>query len=296
MPKRTDLDEQLKAQYGLQPSTMEDIDQAVYNFLNDDLNVSCETNDGFKKVPIIFATPERAYQIKNEPVEGNIRTDGRTLDYPLISIVRTSLTKNPADKGRYGVDIPPYYGFYKKGGSIPVARRVMQEKTQKFANAAAINRFGDKTNTTYQTFPFDNKRVVYETLYAPMPVYVEVMYDIKMIADYQQQMNQILAPFLSRLSAPAVFNIGHETHTYEAFLDPTFSNESNNAGVGTDERLFKTTANLKVLGYLLGADKNQETPGIIVRESAVEVTIGRERAVLGDEPEFQGDRKDKYRA
>ena len=283
MPKRTILDEKLKADYGLTPSTIEDIDRALYNYINDDLNVFCDTNEGFQKVPIIFASPERAYQIKNDP---NLRNEnGRTLEYPLISIIRSSMTKNPSNKGRYGVYIPPYYDFYNKGGSIPIARRVMQDKSRRFANATSLKRFGNKKDTTYQTFPFDNDKVVYETLYAPYPTYIEVEYEIKMVAGYQQQMNEIMAPFMAQFSTPAVFSITHESHTYE----------SNNAGLGTDERLFKTSANIKVLGYLMGSDKNQDTPVTVVRESAVEVKIGRERTVLGDEPEFKTGRKDKYR-
>jgi hypothetical protein len=49
------------------------------------------------------------------------------------------------------------------------------------------------------------------------------------------------------------------------------------------------------LGHIIGADKNQETPSVAVIESAAEVTIGRERTVTGDKPEFQAQRKDKYR-
>ena len=295
MPKRTQLDQQLDAKYPFAPSTLEDIDTALYNFINDDLNVSCDTNSGFKKVPVIFASPERAYQIKNVPEEGSIRTDGRVLEYPLLSIIRTSLAKNPANKGKYGVYVPPYYDFYKRGGAIPIARRVMQGKTRNFANAEAIKKFGAGTNTTYTTFPFDNPEVVYETLYIPMPTYVEIQYEIKMISNYQQQMNQMMAPFLARFSTPAVFSIHHEKNTYEAFVDQNFTNESNNAGLETEERLFKTTANIKVLGYLVGEEENQETPPVVVRESAVKITIGRERAVVGDEPEFHAGRKDKYR-
>lgn len=295
MPKRTDLNEKLESEYPFSPSTLESIDKALYNFINDDLNVSCDTNSGFKKVPIIFATPERAFQIKDVPDEGSIRTDGRVLEYPLISIIRTNLVKNPQNKAKYGVHIPPYYDFYKKGGSIPIARRVVQDKTRNFANAEAKKRFGASTNENYDNFPFQNKEVVYETLYAPMPTYVEVNYDIKMISNYQQQMNQMLAPFLARFSTPAVFNIYHEKNTYEAFVEQNFNNESNNAGLQTDERIFRTTANIKVLGYLVGEQENQETPAVIVRESAAKVSIGRERVVVGDEPEFHAGRKDKYR-
>ena len=137
--------------------------------------------------------------------------------------------------------------------------------------------------------------MVYETLFVPYPTFVEVDYEIKLVSSYQAQMNEMLAPFLAEFSTPAVFSITHEGHTYEAFIDPSMNNESNNESLDTDERLFKSTVTIKVLGHLIGADKNQKTPTVVVRESAAEVSIGRERVVTGDEPEFRAGRKDKYR-
>jgi len=292
MPKNTKLDEDLKAVYSLKASTLEDVDSAIFNYINDSLNVFCDTNGGFKKVPVIFAGAERAFQIKNQQ---ELRENGRSLEYPIISVVRTSLTKNPQNKGRYGVYIPPYFDFYKKGGSIPIARQVQQEKTRERANATALRKFGNGTNTNYETFPFENEKIVYETLFVPNPTFVELVYQIKLISNYQQQMNQMLAPFLSTFSTPAVFNITHEGNTYEAFVDPDFSNESNNAALNTDERVFRSTITIKVLGHIIGSDKNQETPTVAVVESAAEVVIGRERTVVQDKPEFHARRKDKYR-
>jgi hypothetical protein len=292
MPKNTKLDQDLKADYSLKPSTLEDIDTALFNYVNDSLNVFCDTNEGFKKVPVIFAGAERSFQIKNQQ---ELRNNGRSLEYPIISLVRTSLTKNPQNKGRYGVYIPPYFDFYKKGGSVPIARQVQQEKTRDRANATSLRAFGKGTNTNYSTFPFENEKIVYETLFVPNPTFVEMVYQIKLISNYQQQMNQMLAPFLSKFSTPAVFNITHEGNTYEAFVDPDFGNESNNAALNTDERLFKSTVTMKVLGHIIGSDKNQETPTVAVVESAAEVVIGRERTVVQDEPEFHARRKDKYR-
>ena len=286
MPKKAKLDQDLKADYSLKPSTLEDIDAAIYEFVNDSLNVFCDTNEGFEKVPVIFAGAERAYQIKNQQ---ELRKNGRSLEYPIISIIRTSLTKNPENKGRYGVYIPPYFDFYKKDGAVPIARQVQQGKSRERANATAVRKYGQST------FPFDNEKVVYETLFIPNPTFVELVYQVKMISNYQQQMNQMLAPFLSGFSTPAVFNITYEGNTYEAFVEPDFANESNNAALGTDERVFKSTVTIKVLGHIIGADKNQETPSVAVVESAAEVTIGRERTVMEDKPEFQAQRKDKYR-
>lgn len=286
MPKRTELNQELDARYGFRPSTIEDIDRALFNYVNDDVNVFCNTNEGFKKVPVLFASPERAFSIKDDP---ELRKNGRTLEYPLISIVRGQMINNPANKGKYGVYIPPYFGFYKKGGAIPIARRVNQDKSRLRANATAEKTFKQ------DTFPFDNERVVYDTLYVPMPTYVEVTYEIKMIAEFQQQMNEIISAFMGRFSTPVAFKVQHEGNVYEAFGDETFTNEGNNSGLGTDERIFKSTTTITVLGYILGADKNEDVPAVVVRESAAEVTIGRERTVLGDEPEFHAGRKDKYR-
>ena len=292
MPKRTILDQQLDSTYSLSPSTLEDIDQALYNYLNDELAISCDTNEGFKKVPIIFASPERSFSMKEHR---DRRENDRVLEYPLMAIVRGALTKNPQNKGRYGVYVPPYYDYYNRKASIPIARRVMQSKTRERANATALRKFGDGTNTTYGTFPFDNQRIVYETLMVPYPTYVEVDYEIKLVSSYQQQMNEMLSPFLTQFSTPAVFSINHEGNTYEAFIDQGFANESNNAALETAERLFKTNITIKVLGYIIGAGVNQETPNVVVRESAAEVIIGREKTIVGDVPEFHPNRKDKYR-
>ena len=46
------------------PSTIETIDTAVFNFLDETLDLRCSSNDGFVKVPIIWVSAERAYLAK----------------------------------------------------------------------------------------------------------------------------------------------------------------------------------------------------------------------------------------
>ena len=66
-------------------------------------------------------------QIKNDP---KLRTEnGRTLVYPLISIRRGTLNVNPANKARYGVNIPPYFDYYKMN-SADYWRDMMMFKTE----------------------------------------------------------------------------------------------------------------------------------------------------------------------
>ena len=49
----------------LYSSTIEDIDQSVLKFVNERLNISVDSNEGFKKVTVLWATAERAFQIKH---------------------------------------------------------------------------------------------------------------------------------------------------------------------------------------------------------------------------------------
>tara|TARA_R100000008_G_scaffold82331_1_gene66517 strand:- start:742 stop:1623 length:882 start_codon:yes stop_codon:yes gene_type:complete len=292
MPIRTKAPNvQNKAVYPLSPSTLEDVDYALYEFINDELNIYSETNRGFKKVPVMYSVPERAYQIKNDP---NLRPNGRTLLYPLISILKTSINQDPAKKGRYGVHIPPYFDYYNRGGSIDIARVIHQDKTKNFANANSIRKSQGQVSN-YQTFPMENKNIVYETLSVPMPSFVEVSYTISIVTEYQQQMNDILAAFASKTSTPSAFKITHNKNEYEAFITPEYSLENNSSGLETSERIFRTTITINVLGYLIGATKNQETPNVVRRQSAAKVQIQRERVVLGDEIDYHVGRKDKYR-
>ena len=137
MPIRTELNTQLTASYSMAGSTIEDIDFALYNFVNDDLNIFVDTNEGFEKVPVLYSIPERAYQIKNDP---QLRPNGRTLLYPLITINKTGLVQNPSNKGAYGVHQLPIQDYYSRGGSIPIVRQVEQASTQKYANTNSIRK------------------------------------------------------------------------------------------------------------------------------------------------------------
>jgi hypothetical protein len=78
------------------PSTIETIDQAFYNWTNDTMNPSAETNKGFKKVPVIWISAERAFQIK---ADKELRDLNGIIKLPLLIVNRTSIIKDPAFKG-----------------------------------------------------------------------------------------------------------------------------------------------------------------------------------------------------
>lgn len=252
------------------PSTIETIDFALYDWLNEELGIFCTTNEGWKKVPLVWSMPERAFQIKDNK-------DLRKKDVfvlPAISIERTTLKKDPNMKGVAWSHIPRINDA--KGGAITVARRIQQEKTANFQNADARRVYKDKT------YPYKDGKAVYETITMPLPTYVVANYKLTVNTEYQQQMNEIITPFLAYTGQINNFFIRRDGHKFEGFVQGDFGLENNVSNLSEEERNFKTVINLEVLGYIMGSDKNDNQPKKTIRESAAKFRITNERVVVDD--------------
>jgi|15BtaG_2_1085339.scaffolds.fasta_scaffold21321_2 hypothetical protein len=270
------------------PSTIETIDQAFYNWMDETVSPSSVTNKGFKKVPIIWVSAERAFQIKQDK---DIRDSKGVLKLPLLTVNRASIKKDPSFKGVAWAHIPNMNDGLRgsRGGSLTVARRINQDKTSNFVNADSRRKFGTLGSATtghgQQNFPFTNPgKVVYETITMPMPTYISVMYEVVIRAEYQQQINEILTPFITRTGQINNFFIQNEGHRFEGFVQDDFSQSNNLTDMGEDERSYETKIEFKILGYLLGAGVNEERPKIAIRENAVQIRMPRERVIVGDIP------------
>jgi len=268
------------------PSTLETIDYAIYNWLNNDLDLHTTTQDGFEKVPVIWSAAERAFQVKRDK---DLRDQDGTLILPLITIERTSVTKNPTRKGTAWANIPPVND--EKGGSITVARRIKQDKTANFANADSWRKESG-TGPNQRTFakkdsfgrPLPTKKVVYETISMPMPVYLDVIYSISIKTEYQQQMNDLVQPFMTRTGGINYFTAKHDGHRFESFIQSGFSQGNNASSMGGEHRSYETSIDINTLGYIIGEGKNQEQPKFVIRENAVEVKLPREKVIVGEIP------------
>ena len=267
----------------IMPSTLETIDKAFYDWVDNNLNVFSTTNEGWKKVPLIWVSAERSFQVKTDK---DLRDDYGVLRLPLITIERKSIVKDPNRKGIYQANIPPKND--PKGGAVVLSTRINQNKTGDFANAdsyktkASFSSQGDGFGQ--ENFKFKNRKIVYETLTIPVPTYVNVTYSVMLKGEYFQQINEMLTPFLVKTGQINNFFITSDGHKFEGFLPQDFSQNNNVSNLGDDERIFETKMDIRVLGYLLGADNNDDRPKIAVRENFVEVKFPRERVILGDIP------------
>ena len=282
---------------GLHPSAIEDIDFSLYEYVNDKLNIFTTTNEGWKKVPVTWLMPERAFEIKERKER---RDTVGNLILPTISLERTSVIKDLNNKGKYWGYKPQIAD--SQGGNITLMRRINQNKTSNFANADSLRR------TKQENFPRHhqygavsgadrnkkNNKIVYEYLTIPQPVYVEVKYNLVLKAEYQQQMNEMLTPFVTRPQTLNYITLKRHNHLYEGFIDSDYNIKNNVSDIGEQERVYEASIGVKVLGHLIGDGKNQIKPIISRRENAVEFKIGRERVIFGDIPDHS-DNEGSYR-
>ena len=277
------------------PSTVETIDSAFYEWVDEALNISVNTNSGFKKVPVLWLSAERAFQGKNSQ---ELRDSVGKLKLPIITITRNSITKDRQFKGAMQAHFPPnsfYDGDYK-GGTIQIARRIKQDKTRNFANKDFRNSINgvSPSGTGEYTGRSKNKKIVYETLSVPIPVHITLKYSVTLRCEYQQQMNTMVQPFITRTGNVSGFIFGKDNHKFEGFVEQDFSDSNNMTNLAEDERKFETKVDVKVLGYLVGEGPNEPRPKVTIRENQVEVRISRERVIAGDKRPWAKD-DGKYR-
>ncbi len=273
-------------QINIKPSNIETIDMAIYDLINEEFDLHTKTNSGFKKVPVLWLSSERMFQSKNK----DIRDSVGKLKLPLITIERASFSKDPTFKGGYQAHIPQDStgprGYRRHQQKI--ASKVAQESTRK---QAANNAYKTYKQDSY---PKTNNKIVYEEVYVPIPTWVNVTYNITLRCEYQQQMNDLITPFATKPGNINCLIARKDNHQYEAFIQQGFAQKNNSSSLGEDERSFETTIEIKVLGYLMGDETNDEIPKIITKETIVEVKLIRERTIVGDEKPWETDNK-KYR-
>jgi len=269
---------------GMLASRIEDIDYAMVSWLKEDLDLSTITNEGNKRVPVLWQTPERAFQIKNNhDLRHPVDDGGGVITLPVISIERTAITKDPAQKGSFQAHL---YSDKRNGrtGRMTIAKRIKQDKTRNFAVVGNTRTNSDGTRQKY--FPRVNKKVVIETLSIPIPIYVNLDYKIVVKTEYQQQMNDLTQPFMTRTGQINSFVMRRNGHLYEAFIDQGFNQANNVANLGEDERQFTSEINIKVLGYLIGEGASDDRPIVTREESIVEIAYPRETVVPSGNDNF----------
>ena len=251
------------------PSTLETIDTAFYRWVDEKLNLSVRTNKDYKKVPVIWSGAERVYQIKRSK---EARDNSETLILPLITIERTGVQKDPSRMGPFGSNLP--YNSDRRKNSFLVRREIQADKTKNFANADSLRVMG------YKNSKFVSKDVIYEFSFIPTPTWIHVNYVVKLITEYQIQMNDLVTPFMNKYGNAYSVDLGDEDNAYEAFIAQEFVQNNNGASLDENERMFETEIQIRVEGYLIGSGDNQEQQRVAIRQNQVKLRFGKEKTIL----------------
>ena len=250
-----------------EPSQLETIDQAFLNFVKE-LEISSKSNKGWLPVPVLWTGAERSYQVKSDL---RLRDPAGVLILPQITVRRSSTGKNLSFKGKFWAAIPEAQDT--KGGSYTVwTKRINQDKTSEFERARSIKKTG-KLN--FKAIPplKENEKIVYEHIMLPNVVYLQLSYTIVIRTEYQEQMNEILTPFLVNSGNHKYFRINNEGWKYECFYDDDYGQNDNVDNFDDEERVFKSEIKVQVLGYIMGSGPNHPKPTKAIRENAVELEL-----------------------
>lgn len=264
----------------VKPSTLENVDTALYRFIDEVLNLHSDTADGVIKVPVVFASAERAF-LSKKTAEG--RDNDGTLNLPIISIERKAVSKDMTKTTSY-YGPTPFFIDSIHGSYIKINRRIVEDKTNNFAVADNVKNLDGvrRTPNGQAYFPSENKKIVTVSYYIPRPISVNINYDIVIKTSYLQQMNNLVVPFINIGDYAKMVKISNDGHAYEAFFNGTFNTTNTVSNLTNNERVYQTNITVGVIGYLIGEGENQIRAKVIKRENAVEVKIPRERVIVGD--------------
>jgi hypothetical protein len=255
----------------IEPSKIETVDFALFEWMDKTMDIHATTNKGFGKVPVVWVSGERSFQIKSRK---ELRDSEGSLIFPAISVERTTINKNPTRRGSLQAFLPPINKY--NNFNIHVHSQVKQTKSSDYAATNSKKSFGQ------QNFPFDNPNVVYDNYYIKAPTYVDMSYLITLRTEYQQQMNEVLQPFIVKTGNINSFVIEKDGHRYEAFIQPDYAPQNNVATLNNEERIYQTQITVNVLAYLYGSGPNDDEPKVFKQEGPAKIKIGGEKTILGD--------------
>jgi hypothetical protein len=269
------------------PSTLETIDRALFGYIDETLNIFTSSGgEAHRKTPVIWTSAERSFQIKSNK---DLRDKDGKFKMPVITVERTSITKDPAQHGKLVATLAPMETV--NGGSWVVARRINHQKTAAFAASNASRKTGlandgvfpsTEIGTGQPYYPVDNKQIVMETLSVPMPVYINIQYSIVLKAQFQQHINEMLMPWLTKTGNWNIAELHRDGHTYEAFLPKDYGANNNVIDLGEDERMYETKFDIRVLAYVIAQGPELDGPEVGIVENLVKVRFPREQVIFED--------------
>jgi len=304
-----------------------DMDRAMFNLFDKDIDIQVSINGTMSKVPVVFASGERfAVSRRDKP----IRDKNNALILPIIAIHRKNV-EHDANVGGYGSGIA-----FREKGDLIIKRRLSRKdpnyqniiNQQKIKNQDNVSNTGNftlsdivpgnvaDTGTTTsrrnknnlskqqgsQNLESDlNGDHIYEIITIPYPKFVKISYSITIWTQYVSHVNKIIETLFANFPA-----VGHQYqvttkggYKFVAYMKSPLGFDDNFADFSTDERLVKLTFDMDLPGYFITL---QDIPGkgspFRSFESAPNITFEMKEITADlievNEPMIQSDDIDKF--
>ncbi len=258
----------------LPPCGLEDIDRALFDLFDKEIQFAISQNNETRKVPVIFATGERfALMKRNEP----LRDENEAFILPLISIRRSGIDQAAgferlADTGDLVIkrrlsSRDPIYQNLVNPENIRNQENVRSEANN--ANATdpisakpgAVNsrRLPVKTASggPILSNTFDSHHI-YEIITIPFPHFINVTYEVTFWTSYTMHMNSMIEKFVGSYTGNRnQFKITSDKgYWFVAYPDSSVTNQDNFDDFTSEERIVRYTFTMQVPAYIVATENS----------------------------------------
>jgi hypothetical protein len=256
---------------------IEDVDFAVFNLFNEQIPLFTKLKGEVKKIPVIFATGERFAVLRRKKP---LTDKSGALILPLISISRNSI-ENVPQKGIANNQMFPETFLRKISDNNTEYRQ--HENFEGFKSLKHTSK-NSNSNSKYSLSP-QIQNNIYETIEIPPVKYFGASYEITVWSSFTQQMNEIIETIMSAytINPGQQFRIeSKKGYWFPAFVDSTFTQDTNYADYTDAERYIKYRMVLTTTGYILAPNIEGGKVGIKSLVSAPQISF----EVLAGVPEL----------
>lgn len=256
---------------------IEDVDRAMFNLFDKDLNLNVSSQEAVTPVKTIFAAGEKWAMIKKKK---DIRDKNGRLILPLITIGRTNVEQD-SHKDITG------RGINQQTGELKIRRKLSTENDRGYQNLinrlflnnqsnVSVNRGTKNLNADQQLMsdreigdltndldvadgallkpPTDKN--IWETITIPAPQFFSAHYEVTIWTQYTEHMNQILESLLAAQlpqgNAYKIANPLKSNYWFIATIDENSYKPNNNwDDMFEQDRIIKYEMSMTVPGYML---------------------------------------------
>lgn len=221
----------------IKPLRLENIDEAMFKWFNNKLNLHLTKDDGTKrKVPVQFVAPERWAIARQE----GIRDENGTIVLPIVAISRTRVG-GPNEDGynRIVADTKQPFVYSKK---VHAKSSLIKELVK---NQGKNGREG---------WEVDPSLPVYEIFTSRVPDHMAIQYEVSIWTQYITEMNEIIEKIGQEYDYLSVKSFSFDTDDgfyFVAFQDDELIDESNTDEYTDNERIIRRNFVYNVPGYIM---------------------------------------------